>query len=339
MNSISKYLTHYFTQHFHKKKKNFFSTLSCTYFSDLFLKIHQSNLLWEETFFQEKGILSSDWNMNAYSYSTIENYEYIPLEIRMQWIENIPMKFIFQKKYSFYLANREFHIHLWFPLNTMTEKQIQEKIFHILKKIYCWLTVATSFLPKEVKCSNEVEIYLFLTEHVKFLPTSKERVDKERVGKERVYKEPINEIHTRTAFTTGCDKKKTTIFLFREEEWFKVFIHETFHNLGLDFNDIDSININNKIRETFPISVSDIHSYEAYAEIWAEIMNLLFVVYFQDPPRKKGRLPFIRWMDTLASLVEVQQTFSLFQANKILYYYYDFYFFFLLFQYLYYLYN
>jgi hypothetical protein len=88
-------------------------------------------LLWEETFFQEKGILSSDWNMNTSSYSTIENYEWIPQEIRMQWIENIPMKYVFQKKYSFNLANREFNIHLWFPLNNMTEKQTQEKIFHV----------------------------------------------------------------------------------------------------------------------------------------------------------------------------------------------------------------
>ena len=147
---------------------------------------------------------------------------------------------------------------------------------------------------------------------MKFLPNCKERV----------CKDPINEINANTAFTTGCDKKKTTIFLFREEEWFKVFIHETFHNLDLDFIEMDkTMQINNKIRETFPISVSDIRSYEAYTEVWAEIMNMLFVVYFQDPPRKKGRLPFIRWIDTLASLVELQQTFSLFQANKILYYY------------------
>ena len=135
MNSISRYLNHYFSQHFHKKKKNLFSTLSCTYFSDLFLKIHQSNVLWEETFFQKKEIFSSEWNMNSSSYSTIENYDWIPQEIRMQWIENIPMNYVFQKKYSFNLANREFHIHLWFPLNNMTEKQIQEKVFNILKKI------------------------------------------------------------------------------------------------------------------------------------------------------------------------------------------------------------
>ena len=30
------------------------------------------------------------------------------------------------------------------------------------------------------------------------------------------------------------------LFIFRNEEWFKALIHETFHNMGFDFSCIDS---------------------------------------------------------------------------------------------------
>lgn len=324
MISVSSHLHHFLIDHFSdfsSKKPNspFFSTLSRTLLSTLFQKIHQAHLLWEDHY---KDILFSEDQKNEsesesdYKKNTL--YQHIPEEIRKKYIESKPREKIFQNKYSIPIGNRVFNIYLWFPIITlrnqnhnkttilMSHNQIQEKILFILQKIYIWLHIACSYLHKQPKCSQTVDIYLFLTEHKKTLP--------------HILDMKINEIHANTAFTTGCIQKNTSIFVFREEEWFKVLMHETFHTLGLDFIDIDHPTINDKIRRIFPITVPDIRAYEVYAEMWAEIMNTLFVVYETDPPARKGRLPMIRWMATLERAFTLEQTFSIFQANKVLYF-------------------
>ena len=73
-------------------------------------------------------------------------------------------------------------------------------------------------------------------------------------------------------------------------------MHETFHTLGMDFIEIDHPTINAKILELFPITVTDIGVCEIYPELWAEIMNILFIVFLNDLPKKKGRLPLIKWI-------------------------------------------
>jgi hypothetical protein len=244
----------------------------------------------------------------------------IPPEIKKKYIDTKPREKIFQRKFSIPVGNKRFDIFIWFPITLatsplpkghnkknemlMSHKQIQEKIVRILKKIYLWLHVVCSYLPKTHKCSNLVEVYLFLTEHQKNLPHHHDI--------------PVDVIHVNTAFTTGCFAENTSICVFREEEWFKVFMHETFHTLGLDFIDIDHPSINERMRKTFPIAVDDVRVYEVYAEMWAEIMNVLFLVYEMDPPARKGRLPMIRWIATLEKAFLLEQTFSIFQSNKVL---------------------
>ena len=312
MNSVSSHLLSFISENLlHKKPQSpFFSVVSRTFISTLFQKIHDANNLWYEKYDQ---VLTTE---SEYDYKHYKNYKFIPEEIRKKHIENKPREKIFQRKFSFPIANREFHIHLWFPITLptnhkkteilMSHNQIQEKIIFILRKVYIWLQLVSSYLPKTQKCSQNVDIYLFLTEHKKNLPSHMDI--------------HIDEIHANTAFTTGCTTEHTTISVFREEEWFKVFMHETFHNLGLDFIDIDHPRINDVIRNIFPIPITDIRVYEVYAEMWAEIMNTLFLVYEMDSPARKGRLPMVRWIATAEKAFILEQTFSLFQANKILYF-------------------
>ena len=58
---------------------------------------------------------------------------------------------------------------------------------------------------------NIKNLYLF-TNHKKLLP-SKEII--------------LNTSHVNSAYTYAC--REDTMTIFRQEEWFKVFIHETFH--------------------------------------------------------------------------------------------------------------
>ena len=78
---------------------------------------------------------------------------------------------------------------------------------------------------------------MYLTPHKKKLPKQYNLIDRE---------------HANTAFTTSC-QTETEICIFREEEWFKTFIHETFHNMGMDFTANGSQYTNELIYTFIPI--------------------------------------------------------------------------------------
>lgn len=304
MKSVSKYLYNYIQTHTPVSKNHFYFTpLSNTFLSDIFYKINMANQKWEKTTitFEPK------WENQHFT-----DYEYIPLEIRKNWIEKIPKDTIIQRRCTFLISDKTFHIHLWFPTinrttnppTILSDAEVETKIEKTMQKIYLWLTLATSFLLKNTKCSKEVNIFLYLTHHSKFLP--------------RVTRKKIDQICANTAFTTGCVLEATNIHIFREEEWFKVLMHETFHNLGLDFIDLNNAKVNTEIRSVFPVSITDFRYYETYAELWAEILNVMFIVFLSDLPKKKGRLPVVKWISTVEKMMEIEMRFTMFQAKKIL---------------------
>ena len=88
--------------------------------------------------------------------------------------------------------------------------------------IYMWIYILSKYASK--KCSNTLVAYLYFTSLEKVLPSSNIQV--------------LDELNVNTAFTTTCPRD-SEIVVFRKEEWFKVFIHETFHNFGLDYSDIN----------------------------------------------------------------------------------------------------
>jgi hypothetical protein len=90
----------------------------------------------------------------------------------------------------------------------------------------------------------------------------------------------LGENNVNTAFTYSCPVN-SEIVNFRKEEWFKVLMHETFHNFALDFSDMNSQSTicKERILTMFPIN-SNVNLYEAYTEFWAELMNALFCSYY-----------------------------------------------------------
>lgn len=77
-----------------------------------------------------------------------------------------------------------------------------------------------------------------------------------------------------SAVTTSCNVANE-ICIFREEELFKVYVHETFHAFNLD----KTVALNpaelNKMKKMFHIK-SEFNIYETYSEVWAELINILF---------------------------------------------------------------
>ena len=141
-----------------------------------------------------------------------------------------------------------------------------------------------------------MNIYIFATSLMKELPEDSS---------------VLSHNNCNTAFTTSCNIH-TDLHIFRKEEWFKVFIHETFHNLGLDFSGIDNIS-NSILQKVFAVN-SDIRAYESYTEIFAELIMVL--MYCSEKTNAQEEL-IKMWKQEM----KLEQQFSLFQAGKILKHY------------------
>jgi hypothetical protein len=159
-----------------------------------------------------------------------------------------------------------------------------------------WMYILNDYSSKE--CSKELDVYLYFTNLKKILPETNVSI--------------LSENNVNTAYTTTCPKI-SDIVIFRKEEWFKVFMHETFHNFALDFSDMNIESSTKRILNIFPIK-SDVNLFEAYAEFWAEFMNSLFCSFFamQD---KNNEDEFI---SNAEYFLHFERTFGFFQLVKTL---------------------
>lgn len=133
-----------------------------------------------------------------------------------------------------------------------------------LVRILTWIFVAHHFAPRS--CVGNLKIFIYFTNLKKSLP----KTALEIIGRE----------HANTAFTYTCPKDPE-IAIFRKEEWFKTFIHETFHTFHLDFSGMRNHLCEDRIKLLFGKIDSDVRLYEAYTECWARILNAMMVCYFE----------------------------------------------------------
>jgi hypothetical protein len=186
------------------------------------------------------------------------------------------------------LHSRSIHLFLILPKTDkysriFSSAKLAESFFHTCaRRIIVWLDVALQFAGKE--CADTLDCYLFFTDDLKTLPqksSGNEKIqlnDGGGVGKGNA----ITPRHANTAFTYSCIPT-AKIVLFRMEEWFKVFIHESFHCFGLDFSEMNIDESNKHMSKLFPKCQSnmDFRIYETYCETWAETINVIFLAYFR----------------------------------------------------------
>jgi hypothetical protein len=112
------------------------------------------------------------------------------------------------------------------------------------------------------------------------------------------------------------------IILFREEEVFKVLLHELFHVLGLDFSHdtLATQKTAKYIREHFQLTIQDIRLFETYCETWATVLNCLITAFLQysSQPLDKNTQDAVQ--KEFFRLFSYEQTYVLFQCAKILHY-------------------
>jgi len=238
-----------------------------------------------------------DWHNNKQS---IEELEHFPKggmyhDIPENFIRIIEKNLKQQKVFKTSIGNRTINVIFYADA---FKSHSPRKWLEYLKKIYIWLTIISQFASNA--CVNTLSVFIYLTNEKKRLP-----------------KDPATSLgrtHANTAFTTSCTSD-TEIHLYREEEWFKVFLHETMHSYGLDFSTMENTSANKKIREIFGVS-GDVRLYESYAEIWAEIIHICFLSHFEmiDSPI----LNITSYTKNIEKMLVYEITFSLLQCAKIL---------------------
>jgi hypothetical protein len=196
--------------------------------------------------------------------------------------------------YSFSLYDRD--IKVYFMLESDNVELELEKYNNYVETIAMWMYILNIYASKQ--CVKSLSIYLYLTSLEKHLPNSNISV--------------LDENHVNTAFTTTCPSD-SEIIVFRKEEWFKVLIHETFHNFGLDFSGMNNDTIRNCILDIFDVN-SEVNAFEAYTEFWAEIMNAVFCSFYS----LKEKQDINDFLSNVEFYINFERTYTFFQLIKTL---------------------
>lgn len=183
---------------------------------------------------------------------------------------------------------------LFDSLQSETVLMLSQSIY----KIYMWVYILDSFSSD--RCSKNLNLYVYLTPFKKSLPNNQLTT--------------LDSVHVNSGFTTGC-REDTDIVLYRSEEWFKVFIHETFHNFGLDFSDMNLSHVNKKMQSVFNMNI-EYNIYESYCETWARIINTMFYTYLSIPSKKRSDYSLFNTHFTCN--MNKESSHSLYQLSNIL---------------------
>ena len=224
--------------------------------------------------------------------STMNDSYYFPKEIQTYINDNS----LYNVSFTCQIKGRKININF-----IVFHELKHEDLMHIRNKInmiYMWMYIIDHFSLQS--CSKHLELYVYLTPFEKKLPNNQLIT--------------LSTEHVNTGYTTGC-KENTEIVLYRKEEWFKVFIHETFHNFGLDFSDMNLSLTNRKLKEHFNVNV-EYNLYESYCETWARIINTMFYSYFSVADKLEPKIKYFKTQFYLNMKIEAFH--SLYQMLKIL---------------------
>ena len=290
-------LSHKFTHIKHHK----FSPEASTFIKSIF-----EHIAIAEDGFDNVDLESSDYYDDVVPKGA--NYKLCPEKARSH-IEH--MTFVGQTC-KFSINNRKITIHIAYEYNDEKRKPAFNKIFaNAFHRIYLLIHLLQGCSRKE--CSQHLSIYLYLTSMKKTLADCTTDCT-------------ISEDNANTAFTFAC-KRNNEVYLYRKEEWFKVLCHELFHSFGLDFSEFDCDEVDKEMYTIFPIK-TDLLLYEAYTELWGEMLNAMFIAhfsvnseeydYFLEEDSEYQQAYLNKMLKKVEPLLYQERMFSVFQASKIL---------------------
>ena len=187
-------------------------------------------------------------------------------------------------------------------LNFYTDKHSSIPDNKSLYKTFIIIYVLSLYSSK--KCSRHLTIDIFLTPFRRMLPKKADDI--------------IGPMNINGGYTYGGCRNTNEITIYREEEWFKVLIHELFHNLDLDFSTMDIDRWREKMLDIFGIE-SEYNIYETYCETWARILNVAIVSFMNSINSiNSTNINKKEFLSKFNLLIKKEQIFSLVQSNKIL---------------------
>ena len=164
---------------------------------------------------------------------------------------------------------------------------------------YVFIIIYVLGLYSSKKCSKYISIDIYLTPFKKIKPSNDA--------------DQLDVINVNSGFSNfGCINS-SHIGIYREEEWFKVLIHELFHNLNLDFSIMNIDKWKQKLFDICGIN-SEYKIFETYCETWARILNVAFVSFLQNMNKQNSKQGFKKIFN---ELIKKEQKHSLNQAAKI----------------------
>jgi hypothetical protein len=177
-------------------------------------------------------------------------------------------------------------IHLYYVFAAPKEDLLLPKL---KKEVTLRVAVLFHFLKRFMRSEfpKELFVYFYFTSLKKLLPTRKTTLGWYDVN------------------TGLTERNSNEIAIYREEEFFKVLIHECFHCLGLDFPEWNTEVENASLKQVFKIEPTILLS-ESYAEFFANILNLLFLSNYNA--------------STFYKLLSKEKEFKMFQMVKVLHY-------------------
>lgn len=196
--------------------------------------------------------------------------------------------------YSCHLYDRAFDI--YFVLEQSADEIKIDKYNNYVDYILYWFYIVNKHASKS--CTDKLSVFIYHTFLTKALPSTNIEV--------------LDEDNVNTGFTRTC-QPIGEIVIYRLEEWFKVLLHESMHNYGLDFSDMDNAACHSKILSLFPIK-SDVNLYEAYTEFWARIMNILFCSY----ANASDKTDINEMLVNSEFFVNFERIFAFYQMTKVL---------------------
>jgi len=220
---------------------------------------------------------------------------YITPEIS-QYITNEAKKFL---TFECQIKTRLIRLHFVIFKNNPNIVDLISHYKVLAHRVYMWL----SMISDKSKCIETLNIYIYLTPFEKKIPAAKG----DSIGPE----------NANTGYTFRCDKQNE-IVIYRQEEWFKVLMHETMHAFGADFDSHSHENDHEYLKTLFSLPDDvNIKLSETYSEIWARIMNVVFQTYFKSPPSLESRT-LSKFKKNIEFYLHLECVFSLYQCIKIL---------------------
>lgn len=187
------------------------------------------------------------------------------------------------------IANREVEIRFGVPGDC---EPIVERLAASVQCIMAVLHFCGKYSKRQ--CSKTLHVVIILLDDLKRLPESAVST--------------IGAPHVNSGFSGVC-QTENEIVVYRAEEWFKVFIHESFHAFGLE-GALTFAPSSAGVRKLFNVA-STMSLGEAYVETWARVLNASVASFVRSED-------YPEFSDLLRFSLMIECRFAALQSTKVL---------------------